>query len=114
MLETYRTLFVQRTDAYAQQRTGERYYVCRRRPLTDDVLRSHLKGELTIGLYSVDPTGHTKWSVIDCDEGVKPLQDIGQDLTRLGIPSYLELSRAGGHRWIFWQRPIRPGQAKKY
>src|SRR5947209_1557986 len=113
MLETYRSLFVQRTDAYSRQRRRERRYYHVGKPLTDDVLRSHLKGELTIGLYSVDPTGHTKWSVIDSDNGVQPLQDIGQELTDMGIPSYLELSRAGGHRWIFWGRPIPPSMAKK-
>jgi CHC2 zinc finger len=114
MLETYRALFVQRTDAYSRQRRRERRYYHVGKPLTDEVLRSHLKGELTIGLYSVDRTGHTKWSVIDCDdEDVTPLQEIGQELTSRGIPSYLELSRAGGHRWIFWGRPIRPDQAKK-
>jgi hypothetical protein len=53
--------------------------------------------------------------VIDCDTGIQPLQEIGEDLSRAGIPSYLERSRVGGHRWIFWvpEKLPTPGQAKK-
>jgi CHC2 zinc finger len=106
VIATYRELFVQHSDAYGRQWPRERRYYKVDEPLTDQILRSHLKGEFTIGLYSIDPTGHTKWSVIDSDEGAQPLQDIRQELKAADIPSYLELSRAGGHLWIFWSRPI--------
>jgi hypothetical protein len=112
-IAAYKELFVQRSDTYGRQRTRSRSYYRVNEPLSTDVLRSHLKGSTTIGLYSVDPTGKTTWSVIDSDEGVKPLQDIREELKGAGLPSYLELSRTGGHLWVFWQRPIPAPESKK-
>jgi hypothetical protein len=77
------------------------------------VLHAHLTGRLTVGLYSIDPTGHTKWSVIDSDQGLNPILDVKTRLRQAGIRSYTELSRAGAHEWIFWREPIRPDHAKQ-
>jgi hypothetical protein len=81
--------------------------------LNRDILRAHSHGDLTIGLYSVDPEGLTKWSVIDCDSGCAPLHPLRQQLRTSGINSYIERSRTGFHEWIFWQKRIRPAIARK-
>jgi hypothetical protein len=52
-IAAYKELFVQRSDTYGRQRTRSRSYYRVNEPLSTDVLRSHLKGSTTIGLYSV-------------------------------------------------------------
>lgn len=119
VLSSYADLFVQRWDSYARQRDHSRAYYReldkggRPRPLTPDILKAHLRGELTIGLYSVDPNGFTKWSVMDCDSGFATLLPLRQRLRNAGIASYTERSRTGFHEWIFWQKRLRPDIARK-
>jgi hypothetical protein len=55
----------------------------------------------------------TKWSVIDSDEGLWPIYEAKGKLARRGVESYVERSRAGGHLWVFWDRPVRPDTARK-
>ena len=60
-------LFVARDDTYAKQQANGRY-VRIKAPLTDDVLRLHLKGEVTVGVYQLDPrTNKVKWICTDID-----------------------------------------------
>jgi len=77
------------------------------------VIISHLKGEQTIGLYSLDSSGTTRWTVIDNDEDIKDLQEAQYALGQQGIPTYLEASRRGGHLWAFWSRLVSPELGKK-
>lgn len=119
LLDRYADLFVQRWDTYARQRERSRAYYRVRRPdgtpvaLTPATLVRHLAGEITVGLYSVDQRGLTRWSAIDSDEGLTPLVAIQEALVGRGVPAYLERSRAGGHLWLFWSRPLSPGRARK-
>src|SRR5215216_5427589 len=114
LLSQYEELFIQRWDAYARQRPHSRLYYRVTRadgspePLSRATLVKHLAGQLTIGLYSLDTNGTTKWSVLDSDEGLAPLLAARAAYTQRAIPSYLELSRAGGHLWVFWERPVSP------
>jgi hypothetical protein len=118
-LSVYASLFVQRFDTFARQRNRSRMYFRVLQadespvPLTPSLIASHLRGEITVGLYSIGRNGLTTWSVIDSDEGVSPLIEARAALHTDDIPSYLELSRAGGHLWIFWKEPVRPNQARK-
>lgn len=118
-LRRFAELFVQRWDTYARPRERSRdYFRARRRdgtaiPLTPRTLIHHLRGELTVGLYSVDLAGTTKWSAFDSDRGLDPLLDAQRELARRRIASYLERSRAGGHLWVFWSTPLRPDDARK-
>ncbi len=76
--------------------------------LTLETLRHHLEGEITIGLYAINPaTQCSKWVAIDAD-----YQDAFTDLARLrlhlkqnGVESAFENSRRGGHLWIFAAKP---------
>jgi hypothetical protein len=85
--------------------------------LTLDTIRRHLEGEITIGLYSINPaTQCSKWVAIDADYGDSPA-----DLTKLrfylrqdGVESALEKSRRGGHLWIFLAEPLPARDCRIY
>jgi len=82
-------------------------------------------GRYRVGLYAPGQDGNTKWALLDFDGGKKkafPLQDpMGVALSTLsklreaGIAAYLEKSGSGDgwHIWIFFERPIPCGQARK-
>ncbi len=125
----YFRLFVNRR-AYTLQsnrphrKTGHHYYY---RPtakttgqglsLTPDTIRRHLEGEITIGLYAINPaTQRCKWVAIDAD-----YQDALADLVKLdrcfkqdGVDSALEQSRRGGHLWIFMAEPLLARDCRLY
>jgi hypothetical protein len=85
--------------------------------LTPDTIRRHLEGEITIGLYSINPaTQCSKWVAIDAD-----YEDSLTDLLRLsfylwqdGVESALEKSRRGGHLWIFMAEPLPARDCRIY
>ena len=65
ILNTLKTLFVNREDCYCVQ--TEKGYVKIDEPLTDDVLLQHLKGEVTAGSYQLDVNSNVKWLCFDFD-----------------------------------------------
>ena len=129
LVADYLRLFVNRR-AYTLQshrphrKTGHHYYY---RPtakttgqglsLTPDTIRRHLEGEITIGLYAINPaTQRCKWVAIDAD-----YQDALADLIKLclclkqdGVESALEQSRRGGHLWIFIAEPLLARDCRLY
>lgn len=82
-------------------------------PLTWGKIAQHLRGEITLGLYSVNERGNTKWSVIDYDDAIEDLLTVQQKLRLRGIHSYCEVSRRGGHLWVWWEEPIKPSLARR-
>ncbi len=129
LVADYLRLFVNRR-AYTLQsnrphrKTGHHYYY---RPtdkttgqglsLTPDTIRRHLEGEITVGLYAINPaTQRCKWVAIDAD-----YQDALADLIKLdhcfkqdGVDSALEQSRRGGHLWIFMAEPLLARDCRIY
>ena len=87
------------------------------RPLTDDVVRMHLLGEHTIGVYPL-LLDETCWFLaVDFDKRSWQ-QDAGAFLDtcrEVGVPAALERSRSGdgGHVWIFFDRPLAAVTARK-
>src|ERR1035437_5606384 len=72
--------------------------------LTPETIRRHLGGEITIGLYAINPaTQCSKWVAIDADyEGaLTDLLKLSFHLRQDGVESALENSHRGGHLWIF-------------
>ena len=72
--------------------------------LTLDTIRRHLEGEITMGLYAINPaTQCSKWVAIDADyeDSLTDLQKLSFHLRQDGVESALENSRRGGHLWIF-------------
>ena len=86
-------------------------------PLTDDVLREHLEGKQTIGVYPL-LLDETCWFLaVDFDK--KSWQDDAsaflETCRAVGVPAALERSRSGngGHVWIFFERGIPASTARK-
>lgn len=77
--------------------------------LTDAIVRQHLDGRITIGLYALNPeTQRSKWIAIDGDyaESIKHLCELQWELQSLKVETALEMSRRGGHLWIFGEQPL--------
>ena len=125
----YFRLFVNRR-AYTLQsnrphrKTGHHYYY---RPtdkatgqglsLTPDTIRRHLEGEITIGLYAINPaTQRCKWVAVDADypDALADLIKLDHFLKQDGVNSALEQSRRGGHLWIFMAEPLLARDCRIY
>jgi hypothetical protein len=121
LASNYFRLFVNRR-AYTLQSTrphpesGRHYYY---RPkakgtekplsLTNDTIRRHLEGELTLGLYAINPaTQRCKWLAIDADYkgAVEDLVKLQYYLGEDKVQAALEMSKRGGHLWVFLQTPL--------
>ena len=120
-IQDYWRLFVNR-QAYTRQsthphpETGRHYYF---RPkdkrtgapveLDEDTIRRHLEGEITIGLYAINPKNQCcKWVAIDADykNSMEDLLKLQFWLGKDGVGPALEMSRRGGHLWIFFAEPL--------
>jgi hypothetical protein len=102
LVEAYAQTFVSRRDCYALQ-LNDGKYVCIKEPLTLDLLLAHVRGDLTLGVYVLDINSFAHWLCLDGDyeEDFSRLKQLADDLKAQGVPSYLELSRRGGHLWLF-------------
>lgn len=123
----YRALFVNRL-AYTLQspkpnpETGRHCYFRpkdngRPVPLSNDVIKGHLEGLVTIGLYAINPaTQRCKWLAIDADYGnaLDDLLKLQWELRQDGVEAALEKSRRGGHLWIFASEPLLARQCRLY
>ena len=129
-IRTFRNLFVMRDDSYAKQDENSRSYKTIREELTDTIIKNHLDGNYTIGLYQVTH-GMLKWACIDIDitkevwskpdfklsdwEDTILLQAVEwkKILKNNNIPSYLENSgNKGAHVWMFFESPVLAGPVK--
>jgi hypothetical protein len=120
----YFELFVNR-GAYTLQssspdlESGRCYYY---RPkgrisLSQEAIRKHLEGQITIGLYAINPsTQRCKWVAIDADypEALEDLLKLQWELRQDGIEAALEKSRRGGHLWIFAAKPLLARDCRLY
>jgi hypothetical protein len=82
-----------------------------------DTIRRHLEGEITIGLYSINPaTQCSKWVAIDADydNALTDLLKLSFHLRQDGVESTLENSRRGGHLWIFLAEPLPARDCRIY
>ena len=129
MARLFSELFVNRR-AYTIQSTrphaesGRHYYY---RPKSNDggrptglsleTVRQHLAGELTIGIYAINPaTQRCKWMAIDADyrTALEDLIKVQRQLRDDRIEAALEKSKRGGHLWIFFERPVVARDARVY
>jgi len=129
IVRNYSRLFVNRR-AYTLQslrahpESGRHYYF---RPkargtgkelsLTATTIRRHLEGELTIGLYAINPsTQRAKWVAIDADYvgAMEDLLKLQYFLQQDKVEAALEMSKRGGHLWIFMERPALARECRIY
>jgi TOTE conflict system, Archaeo-Eukaryotic Primase domain len=125
----YARLFVNRL-AYTLQssrprpESGRHYYfrpkakgTGRALSLTPATIRRHLEGEITIGLYAINPsTQRSKWVAIDADyEGsMENLLKLQYSLQQDKVEAALEMSKRGGHLWIFMEKPALARECRIY
>ena len=125
-LTLYRSLFRGREDVYAYRWTNQKgesgYSPAREKndgqeerpylPLTERIIRAHLGGRTTIGVYPLLPDLTTWILAVDLDgEHGDPLADAQRLIAYCkdwGIPAYLERSRSGAgvHVWTFFSAPV--------
>ena len=129
VVRDYSHLFVNR-GAYTLQslrphpESGRHYYI---RPkakgtgkelsLTEVTIRRHLEGALTIGLYAINPsTQRSKWVAIDADYAgaMEDLLKLQYFLQQDKVEAALEMSKRGGHLWIFMDRPAFARECRIY
>jgi hypothetical protein len=119
----YFDLFVNRL-AYTLQSNkpngnGKHYYYLPKndRRLSLETLRDHLNGQLTIGIYALNPrTQRSKWVAIDADyeNALEDLLKLQWELRRDGVEAALEKSRRGAHLWIFADKPLLARHCRIY
>jgi TOTE conflict system primase-like protein len=129
VVRDYGRLFVNR-GAYTLQssrphpESGRHYYF---RPtakgtgkelsLSPATIRRHLQGEITIGLYAINPaTQRSKWVAIDADYAgsMEDLLKLQYSLQQDKVEAALEMSKRGGHLWIFMERPALARECRIY
>jgi len=80
-------------------------------------IQRHLNGQMTLGLYAINPTTQrVKWMAIDADyrRAVEDLLKLQYELAQSGIQAALEQSRRGGHLWIFFEQPVLARHARVF
>lgn len=86
-------------------------------PLTDEAIHAHLAGKQTLGVYPL-LLDETCWFLaVDFDKKTWQVDAVAFLATcrELKVPAVLERSRSGngGHIWIFFERPVPAGIARK-
>src|SRR5215472_786438 len=120
----YFELFVNR-GAYTLQSSSPdsesgRFYYFRpkgRISVSRETIRKHLEGQVTVGLYAINPaTQRCKWVAIDADypEALEDLLKLQWELQQDGVEAALEKSRRGGHLWIFAAEPLLARDCRLY
>ena len=120
----YSELFVNRRAYTLQSSTPDKekrrcyYYRPKEHPsLSRGILRNHLEGTVTIGLYAINPeTQRCKWVAIDADysDALCDLLKLQWELRQDGVDAALEKSRRGGHLWILAERPLLASDCRLY
>ena len=85
--------------------------------LTDDLLKQHLEGAITIGLYALNPaTQRCKWVAIDADykDSLEDLLKLQYHLLADNVQAALEMSKRGGHLWVFFEEPLLARECRIY
>ena len=129
VVQAYWQLFVNRR-AYTMQsmrphpETGRHYYFRPSRRgtdtplmLTDETICQHLEGKVTVGLYAINPSNQRcKWVAIDADykNAMEDLLKLQYRLTQDRVEPALEMSRRGGHLWIFLATPLLAQECRIY
>lgn len=120
-IANYWQLFVNRRAYVLQSKRPHpdsgRYYYFRPKTRQDgreislsvQTVQRHLEGDVTIGLYSINPaTQQCKWIAMDGDypDSLKHLCELQWELHQQGVEAALEQSRRGAHLWIFGAQPL--------
>ncbi len=113
LFDAWRQLWVNRSRPYALQR-GDGTYRWVHQTLSDEVLRAHLAGELTLALSSTDARGWTRWACLDADatDALPQLLALRSAFAARDLPGLVEASRRGGHLWILLEELMPAVEAR--
>lgn len=110
LLQSYRNRLVNRDDAFYRQRvkSGSFGYQAVYEHLSDDVLKSHLSGAITLAIPAIDKNGFSKWCAWDDDLDDHTLAEIEELMLDLGLHLLREGKRSGraGHLWLVFDEPV--------
>ena len=135
-LEFFAALFAARTDIYATRwentragkagwlpavrggwRKGVRHDDRDYLPLTKEVLRAHLTGEIHVGLYPLLDGDLCWWLAADFDGPTAMLDSLAylKAARTWSVPAALEVSRSGvgAHTWVFFTAPVPAESARR-
>ncbi|MBI1258514.1 MAG: hypothetical protein GC204_13685 [Chloroflexi bacterium] len=114
LIAAYSAIFIPRTDVYPLQLEDGRY-ISIKRTLYPDLVVAHLKGFITIGAYALNTENKAKWLCFDADDEDlwHKLNQLSDSLAERDVPSYLELSRRGGHLWLFFS-PLSGSDTRRF
>jgi len=115
LVRAYADTFIPRYDLYPIQLRDGRY-VTVKKPLELALVHKHLRGALTLGAYALSPASMARWICLDADDedGWHSLVKMAGALSIPRVPAYLELSRRGGHLWLFFEHPLPGADARRF
>lgn len=101
-VEGFAAAFIPRSDCYPLQLATGRY-IQKKEPLTLDRVYQHLMGTLTLGAYALNSASQARWLCFDADDDGRfaQLKALAYRLQAAQQAAFLELSRRGGHLWLF-------------
>lgn len=113
-LDGYIATFVARRDLYAVQLADGRYASVKKH-INRQLVDAHLRGNISLGVYALDADSQARWLCFDADtdERWAALGSLAAGLHGSSVPSYLELSRRGGHLWLFTS-PMPGQEARRF
>ena len=129
LVKEYFDLFVNRraytVQSFRPHPESDRHYYYRPKQrgsgadlhLTEKTIADHLDGKITIGLYAINPSNQCcKWVAIDADytRAMEDLIKLQYYLTADQVDSALEMSKRGGHLWIFLAVPLLAKKCRIY
>ena len=123
-VDKFKNLFVNREDIFSLQGVQGSAYTKINRPITEQILKDHMLGKHTVGLYQLK-NNKVKWALLDIDINkpvwsapgfkIEDWQDkineqskiISDVLNSKGMTNYRENSGfKGEHVWVFFDKPI--------
>jgi len=86
-------------------------------PLSDEVIRDHLTGRHTVGVYPLLPDDTCHFLALDFDKA-EWRQDVSaftEVCRQFDVPAYVEVSRSGdgAHVWVFFDEAIDAARARR-
>jgi superfamily II DNA or RNA helicase len=86
-------------------------------PVTDEVIRDHLTGRHTVGIYPLLPDETSRLLALDFDkaEWRHDVSAFTGVCAQLDLPAYVEVSRSGdgAHVWVFFDEAIDAARARR-